>query len=278
MPPPDPKQSNYRIIAEIFRPVARFCIRHSVHLAEIVEVLKKVFVEEARDELQRTGELESISKISLMTGVHRKDVTRIEHSDLKVPTEKSIIARVMAQWQLDSRFATKSKGPRALECEGKQSEFSELVRSVNGENLSAYSVLNEMIRIGAVKKDGQHAKLEWRDYVVSEDTAEGFKLLASDISDLSQAVEANMFENLSVKNLHLKTEFDSISPDFLPEIRKWLLEKGSDFHKSVREYLSKYDCDLNRRLPRHGVRCRVSVGAFSFCTYTSNKTKNNEFS
>ena len=253
----------------MLRPIARLGLRNSIHLNDLTEILKQVLVEVSREELAKSGKTISISKLSIMTGVHRKDVTRLERAPDQVRDGGNLIARVMVQWQHDQRFSTKAKRPRVLSAEGRDSEFAALVRSVNGENISAYSILSEMERLGAVERHGSNIKLVWRDFVVEGDAVAGFSLLAHDIEDISQAVESNLFELQQTKNLHLKTDFNNITPDALPEIRKWLIDEGSLFHRRTREYLSKYDRDLNNDMPRHGVRCRVALGTFSLSTYLS---------
>ena len=258
-----------KCIQLMLRPIARLGLRYSIHLNDLTEILKQVLVEISREELTKAGQVISLSKISVMTGVHRKDVTRLERSPDQVRDGGNLIARVMVQWQHDPRFSTKAKRPRVLSVAGRESEFVSLVRSVNGENISAYSILSEMERLGAVEKSASSVKLIWRDFVVEGDAAAGLSMLARDIDDISQAVESNVFEPKQIQNLHLKTDFDNITPEALPEVRRWLLEEGSLFHRRAREYLSQYDRDLNKNIPKQGVRCRVAIGTFSLGSYLS---------
>ena len=251
----------------MLRPIVRLSLRYSIHLNDLTEMLKQVLIEISREELIKTGQLVSLSKLSVMTGVHRKDVTRLERSPDQIREGGNLIARVMVQWQHDPRFSTKAKRARILSVEGRDSEFASLVRSVNGENVSAYSILSEMERLGAVERHRSNVKLMWRDFIVDGDAAAGLSMLACDINDMSQAVESNIFYPQKIQNLHLKTDFDNIAPDALPEIRCWLIEEGSLFHRRAREYLSKYDRDLNQNMPKHGVRCKVALGTFSLSSY-----------
>lgn len=251
----------------MLRPVVRLCLRRSVHLGDVVELLKEVFVETAKGELRTAGEIPSLSRLSVMTGVHRKDVTRIERAKNSAPGGDNLIARVMAQWQHDGRFLTKGGKPRALAAEGRESEFAALVRTVNGEDVSPYAVLHEMERLGAVERGEKDVRLVWRDFVAGADLKTGLEMLAADTVDLGAAVEENVFNGSDLqKNLHLKTEFDNVTSKAIPAIRAWFVQEGSLFHHRVRDFLARYDRDMNPSLKDELGGCRVVLGTFSLTT------------
>lgn len=260
----------------VLRGVVRLCLRSSIHFQDLSEELKRVYVSVAKEELGLGGGQASLSRLSVMTGVHRKDVTRFERDGNVAREKTSLISRVMVQWQHDGRFSTKAKRPRVLDACGRDGEFAALVRSVCGEDVSHYAVLHEMERLGAVERAGDRARLVWRDFVVSDDIEAGLRMLAQDSDDLVAAVEENLFEGAAdgVKNLHLKTEFDNVRADKVPEIRAWILNEGSLFHRRVREYVAGFDVDLNPELAAKSPGTsggRVVVGAFSICSDRSEK-------
>lgn len=251
-------------IARMVRPIVRLCLRRSLQLNDVIDILKAVFVTVAKEELLLRGEPMSLSRLSVMTGVHRKDVTRLERQPSVRGEPNNLIARIMVQWQHDSRFATAAKRPRTLSAEGRESEFAALVRSVNGADVSPYAVLHEMERLGAVERRVKTVKLVWRDFVSGEDIRSGLEMWAADTADLGSAIEENLFGGAArAKNLHLKTEFDNVVPEAAWEIRGWIMREGSAFHRRVREYVARFDRDLNPGLPRGDGRCRVAVGTFS---------------
>lgn len=251
-----------KVILRLLRPVLKLCLRNSIKLNEIVELMKKEMVTLAKEEIEKSGDKASGSKISVMTGVHRKDISRLEKSSSS-EEPKNLISKIMVQWQHASKFITKAGEPRVLNTIGRHSEFAKLVESVNGGDISSYSVLSEMERVGIVKRVGNRVRLVWRDYAPRLDKEDALNLLASDSEDLFSAVEQNIYKKGGDLNLHLKTVFDKISEDSLPEIRTWLLEEGSLFHKKVRNYLSQFDADLNHKIDSENANCKVSLGSFS---------------
>jgi hypothetical protein len=232
-------------------------------LQDLTELMKSVFVKVARDELLRGGEKVSFSRLSVMTGVHRKDVTRFAKSRDEFEPQSDTIGKVMVQWQHDRRFSTKNGKPRTLGTEGRESEFAELVESVNGGNLSAYAVLFEMERMGIVERSGSRAKLMWRDFAPDPTVHDGLDLLARDVDDLSRAVEENIYERGKVPNLHLKTVFDNVLEEKLPQIRAWMLEEGSKFHQRLRKFVSRVDKDLSPGISGKRAGMRIAFGTFS---------------
>ncbi len=262
-------------IKGLLRPIVRLCLSNAIKLSDVVELLKQVFVEVGREELAQKNQEISGSRISVMTGVHRKDVARIQSEGAELKQPENIISKIMVQWQHDKEFTTKAGKPRVLTAVGSKSEFAKLVESVNGNNVSPYTVLFEMERLGIVKKKGGRVTLEWRDYISSESEAEGLQMLVEDSQDLISAVTENIYEASETNNLHLKTEYDKIPVSQVPIIRKWLIEEGSRFHLKVKRFLAKYDADFNKNIcindGEEESYVRAAMGTFSFVTPTQMK-------
>ena len=138
-----------KVIPGLLRPVVRFCLNHSVKLGDVIDQLKVTFVRMATEELERRGESVSASRLSVLTGVHRKDISMILNDSAGRRESKSVISKVLGAWQGQKRFLDKNARPRVLTVEGKESEFSDLVRKVSVD-LNPYTVLFELERIGAV--------------------------------------------------------------------------------------------------------------------------------
>ena len=247
----------------LLKPVVRFCIRQTLKIQEIIDLIKIVFVEVAIEELQAQAKEASASRISVITGVHRKDVNRIRKNVGEVPKSSNLISKVMVKWQHHKKYSDGKGKPKKLNCEGAESEFAQLVESVNGGDLSGYAVLFEMERMGIVERKGSKVKLLWRDYIPPEDLQEQLLMLAEDSDDLISSVEENIFSKPETPNLHLKTEFDRIPKSAVPQIKTWLIQEGSKFQEKVRVYLTKFDDDFNPGIGKEGEFTRVAVGTFS---------------
>ncbi len=152
-----------RSIRHVMRPIIRLMMRHGIVLQSFQELVKSVYTEEAEKEIRASGNSVTDLQISLMTGLHRKEVKRFREEGydtfLMSPT-LSTGSDVVTKWLTDRRFQTARREPRALSIrKGEDGNgFAELVRSIDPE-LRPASVLNEMVRLGVVQVDGMVAHL-----------------------------------------------------------------------------------------------------------------------
>ncbi len=226
----------------LLEPVIRFLFRHGVKLQEFVEHSKAVYLKLAETELKNQGLSQNVSRLSVMTGVHRRDVVRLNQSDDALKESTNIVTKVIGQWQLDSRFSSKKAGPRALTTGGKKNQFAELVQAVSTD-VNPASVLFELERMKAVERTSTGVTLI-KQFLAPADFEHAFQLLSNDTDDLISAIDENVVAGVKIKNLHLKTEYDNIPPSALVQIRNWLLDEGSAFHERARKFLAQFDRDI----------------------------------
>jgi len=240
----------------------RYALRKALGIRSIIEIAKLSTVEAAAEEIERRGEKVNVSRISVMSGLNRREVTRIlEGEEDKLDEDPYLPSRVIVAWEQTKRFCTKAGKPRVLSFGGEQSEFTELVRSVS-KDVRPAAVLFELERMGVIEHSKQGIRLGSTERFHHKDPETGLDLLRQDTESLVEAVEENLFTKQQVRNLHLRTEFDNIEPAKLPEIKRWLREHGKHFHREVRDYLSKFDLDIS---PKKEVErgAKVVITAFS---------------
>jgi len=251
------------VLEVILRPVVRLCLRHGLKVKDLVELLKVVFVRVARAELVQQGEEESLSRIKVMSGVHRAEVARILKGKPQGARPMDVVTKVIGKWRSDKRYLTSAGKPRVLTSEGMASEFVQLVQSVSID-LNPYTVLFEMERLGFVERTNAGMRLQASVYI-PKDVHEGYAMMADDVEDLMETVQENMAPQRAPeeRSLHMKTEYDSIAVDDLPTVREWVRREGSKFHARVRDYLASVDQDISPRRRARGGRVRVALGTFS---------------
>lgn len=246
----------------LLRPLVRFCLRHSLKLQDCVEILKAVFLEVAEEQLSSAGTAVSDSRLSVMTGVHRRDVVRLGQDEVQQKASPDLLSKVLGHWLGHRKFSTSSKKPRVLSYAGKESEFASLVSSVS-QDLNPYTVLFELERTGAVEKTRRGLKLKNRAYIPKGDLKSGFTLAATDVEHLFSCVEENLLSDETMPHLHLRTEYDNISESNASLIKDWLLREGSAFHQRARNFLSHLDLDHNKNASACGKKIRIALGTFS---------------
>ncbi len=261
--PQDQMQKLLNLLERMLTPIVRFCLKRGIALSDFVEVLKRAYVRSAEVELRAHDPNPSASRIAAITGVHRKDIVRFAKSPIPRPPEQNIIGRVMTQWKHDRRFSKRGGIAKKLTTEGHASEFAQLVGAVTGRDISFYSILHEMERLNIIKRDHGLVELLWQDFVPHPKLDEAIEMYAQDSDALLTAIEENVSEKDTTPNLHLRTVFDNIVLDALPEIKQWILKEGSLFQKRVAEYLAQFDKDLEPELQNKPGGGKILCASFS---------------
>lgn len=252
-----------KALPHLVRPIVKICLKHGIKLGEVLDALKRAFVAQACMQLEQHGDAVSNSRVTLMTGVHRTDVASIRGEERFEPRQKHTASDVINQWRYDERFYSRRGKPRPLTFDSKTSEFAELVQSVS-HSISPYTVAFELERLGMIQRarDGR-VKLVTRVFVPKGDPKAVLSMLSEDAEDLYLAVEENAFKtNDTQPNHHLKTEYRNVPAEALSEIRSWCMREGSALHERARNFLSRYDRDINTGVSGTG-SFRVALGSFS---------------
>lgn len=251
-----------RLLTLVLRPAVLFCVRHSIKLQDLIECAKVAFVEAADKEFSQSGLKSNVSRISVMTGVHRRDVMRFQTSGLDPGTERDLVTKIIGHWRSDKRFMTKSGDPRVLSVNGADSDFNKLCESISLD-INPGTVLFELQRIQAVIPAKGGIKLIHESYVPKGDAAAGFAILADDYETLLNTVDENVLGDQDLPHFHARTSYDNVSPAAVSEIRRWFLREGHEFHKRVRAFLSRFDRDVNPDLSFEGKGVKVVFGSFT---------------
>jgi Family of unknown function (DUF6502) len=255
-----------RVIGLLIRPVAKFCLLHAVKIQELIEILKAELYQAACQDLVKKNQKITISRLSVLTGLRRREIERLEQnssSQEKDGSRKNLIAKVVGLWQQDKRFLTKAGTPRVLKAEGLDNEFATLTAKVSKE-LAAGTVLFELERLGIAKKTLQGIKLVSGTFVPKGNLIKGFELISQHIENLIEAASYNVLHTPKNPNHHLITEYDRIYPGDLDLINSWLLNEGHNFHLKVRKKLGQHDQDINPNPKFEDDGRKVVFASFSY--------------
>ena len=140
----------------MLRPLVRILLRNGISYAEFAEIAKAVYVEVAVTDFKVEGKRGTKSRIAVITGLTRKEVSRVVENARKEKDDNkgnlNRVARVLAGWHTDPDFL----GPYGMPLEIRYEEggisavnFMTLVRRYSGD-MSPRSMLDELLRVGAV--------------------------------------------------------------------------------------------------------------------------------
>ena len=192
-----PSQGTRQLITKSLKKVlsslVRLVVRYGVTYPEFLELLKKVYVDEVRQDLQRKGDKVTLSRISVVSGVHRKDVKRLLEDapdESYVPEKSSLTSRLISLWVGDSRFLDEQGEPRLLPRQGDLS-FESLVREVSVD-IRPRTVFDEWLDRGLLTEQAGQCQLNLNALFPSDDLATKVSFFARNTSDHIAACEHNL--------------------------------------------------------------------------------------
>jgi hypothetical protein len=155
--PAGPGAALTRAVRHLLRPLVRLLISKGVQYPALSLMLKDVYFEVATEDLP-PGEEPTTSQISLITGLHRKDVRKMRESPAgrdALPRETSLASEVFTRWITDRRYLDRIGKPRALprlRSAGGESSFEALAERTS-KDVRARALLEELLRLGLAKVD-----------------------------------------------------------------------------------------------------------------------------
>ncbi len=153
-----PPSSLINAIKRLVRPLIKLLITQGIVYSTFCDLVKTLYVETASDEFLIEGREQSVSRISLLTGVHRKDVKRLRErvrQDYAAPSSISLGAQLVAKWTSLPEYQDGNQQPVPLSRfikDGGDLSFEALVMSVS-KDIRSRVVLDEWIRLGVAHLD-----------------------------------------------------------------------------------------------------------------------------
>ena len=146
-------------LKRVFRPFVKLMLANNLTYTFAIDVLKALFVEVADQDFTIDNKRQTDSRISLMSGVHRKDVKRLRelHPDIEdvMPGNVSLGSQLIALWNANPAFVDAEGLPKPLPrfaSDNADASFESMVRSLSTD-IHPRAVLDEWLRLGVARLD-----------------------------------------------------------------------------------------------------------------------------
>ncbi len=263
----DVKKTLLAAIVSLLRPLVRILLRNGVPYGTFADLAKHVYVKVAMEEFGLPNRKQTTSRVSIITGLTRKEVSRVQGlSD--TGNEETVerynrAARVVTGWVRDSRFLDSNGNPAELPIEGSGASFSDLVRQFSGD-MPVRAVLDELDRVRVVDHlPGGRIRLLTRAYVPSTSGVEKLGILGTDVRDLISTIDNNITKEAGQRLLQRKVSYDNLPAEVLPQIRNISAQRGQMLLEELDNWLSQHDRDNNPSVSGTG-RHRAGIGIYYF--------------
>ena len=250
-----------RALARVLRPVARLLIAAGVPIQASVESLKRAYVEAAQRHFGE--EAGTDSRLSLLTGINRKEVRRLTTpvaDEWGPESVTSFASAVFTAWTLREEWRGPGGKPRVLPKRGEGS-FDALVKGVT-RDLRPASVLAELVRLGyAEVLEDDTVRAAGDAFLSQREFADRLGPLAENLQDHADAAVANV---LSAPPPFLeRTLFaDELSEESAKALNEEARAQWKRFHDELIHRADALEAE-DRRLGRVA-RTRVRVGVYVY--------------
>lgn len=268
MPSRIPREKLVAALRHLLRPVVRRLLSWDIPYPVFDEIVRSLFVEVADRDLSLPHKRQTDSRISLVTGIHRKEVSRLRALPVERPPrqlERTVTTRLVGRWMAGAPYADRRGRTRTLPYESRRAgdpSFSGLVREA-GFDGPPRSVLDELLRNGVVRMAADGVIELVRDAFVPAVGIEGkLEMLGSDPGEVFSTIAHNI-ESPGSPWLHRKVVYDNVGSDVLPALREGARDAGEGLVREANALLAAHDRDRNADAPG-GRRTRVVVATYYY--------------
>ena len=181
-------------LRRILRPLARLAIARRFGFPAFAELLKGVYVDVAESRFRLNDRRLTDSRVSLLTGLQRRDVRALRAGDGAVTGEAAPagpLPRVVARWSGGLRWQDRRGRPLPLPRRGPRS-FESLVAEVS-RDIHPRTVLDQLLAEGAVAWDAEAETVTLlAGAYLPRDEAARLAYLGANLGDHAEAAAENL--------------------------------------------------------------------------------------
>ena len=254
-------------VLRILTPLVRILLRHGVSYGTFSDIAKEVYARVAMEDFAIEGRKQTISRVSVLTGLNRKAVKTILEQPSEEPFETdeayNRAARVIAGWRRDADFHSGQGDPADLPLAGETGSFTALAKKYSGD-IPARAVLDELLRVEAVEKqkDGR-IRLISRAYLPSNDTSMKLHILGTDVGRLISTIGHNLESTQSDTFLQRTVAYDNLPKEALAPFLQMATSTSQALLEQFDQHLSEKDRDNHPEVKGTG-RYAAGVGIYFF--------------
>lgn len=257
----------------LLRPLVSILLKCGLTWKEFAEVAKWMFVDVATQEYGIKGRPTNMARISILTGITRKEVKRqreIVPSENVDSSKASDATRVLFAWHHDADFLDSSGQPKLLPIDSGSYSFAELHNRYGGD-VSMQAMMKELLKTGsiALEETGNKQKLRILKKYFMPKAMEPEMLLHTGrvIRDHAQTLNNNIEQSDSNKKyFEGYAAMQTVDQKYQAEFHQFLKDKGQLFLEEVDAWLDQHQVKNNKAKP-----VRLGVGMYAIQSLTESR-------
>ena len=241
---PLPAVSLLKAARRLMRPLVRLMMRSGLTFPILADMLRSLFVEVAVNDILTEPKARTDSRISLLTGVHRKEIRRLRGLPADLASEgfeATLGSQVVARWVGTPTFMNEAGQPRPLvrvrqDRPNGEPSFEALVESVTSD-VRPRAVLDDLRGHGVVLLDlHDRVQLNTAAFIPRPGGEEQLFYFARNLHDHVAAAVANISGSGAPRFLDRSVHYDRLTP-----------EQAKDLEHYARTAAMQVLLDVNRR-------------------------------
>ena len=233
----------------LLRPIALLLLKGGMTWKEFADLSKSVFVSVATDEFGIRGRPTNVSRVSILTGISRKEVKRqrdLLESELPSASTKTTDAtRLLSGWHQDPQYQDENGQPLAIPASGPAPSFHSLFQAYGGDT-PEQTLIRELKSAGSIAENDDAELIALRRYHMPARMDEGnVRFFGTNLHDHAKTLANNLTENPASRLLEGFAVDDRIHPDAVEAFRSYLDERGQQFLEEVDTWLNEHRVDAN---------------------------------
>jgi hypothetical protein len=253
----------------LLAPVIRLLLRSGVTFSEFAELSKEVFVDVARRDYGIQGRPTNNSRVAMITGLSRREVTRIRdvligEAPAPVPPAGRV-AQVLSGWHVDPEFLDAAGEPAVLSAEGEVGSVEALLRRYAGD-LPHGAFLKELLKLGVVEKAGaKRYRVLARDYLRGPADPDIVRQLGVALHDHAVTLTHNVnAERTDPARFEGMATTPRLAPRYARAFAQFAAARGQTFLEEVDAWLVRHETKADGEADdgagaRRGVRMGIGV-------------------
>lgn len=263
-----------KAVLAVFTPLVRYLIKQGWTYPAVSAVLKEAYVAAA---LGQSREPVTDARVSLLTGIHRKEVKRLrvaisagaERGALR--KEAGIAVRVIAEWVGNRQFLDSRGRPKVLLLRGaNKPTFESVVRKVKAD-MRPRVVLDELLRAGAVELENDKVRLLRNAYVPASPD-DMLAILGANVRDHLQSALHNLVGGEPY--VERAVYYGVIDADDLDRLRPELNDRADRFLREINALVMPLNDSAMQGSPTKCRRMRLGVYYYEDDTMFANNRGN----
>lgn len=218
-------------VGHILRPLIRLLLARGITCTVFCDMVRATYIKVAESEFKLDDKPQTDSRISLLTGIHRREVNRVRNEKedrITLSRHASLSAQLLAIWSGDQEYVDDQGNPiplPRLASKGSEKSFESLVQSIS-KDFRARVVLDEWLRQGVVRMDeDDNVHLSPEAFLQPGDMGEKIYYFGKNIHDHMAATVHNLSGN-APPYLERCVFYDRLSAESVRELSDYARSTG----------------------------------------------------